>query len=128
MKAVDAGKSGAACCETQTPCSRLVSSLAEVPVKRPRDRPPFSAFHLPVSTPFVATSLIPTIVTVHCRQYPIMTSEKMSSRILAEISRSDLADFSTADGKITNLRHVTSYNWLERPAPTIAVPGKAALV
>ncbi|EAQ84584.1 hypothetical protein CHGG_08598 [Chaetomium globosum CBS 148.51] len=52
-----------------------------------------------------------------------MTSEKMSSRILAEISRSDLADFSTADGKITNLRHVTSYNWLERPAPTIAVPG-----
>ncbi|KAH6617369.1 hypothetical protein F5144DRAFT_660486 [Chaetomium tenue] len=56
-----------------------------------------------------------------------MTNEKTSSRILAEISRSDLADLSAADGKITDLRHVTSYNWLERPASTIAVPGSPAL-
>lgn len=32
-----------------------------------------------------------------------------------------------ADGKITGLRHVTSYNWLKKPVPTISVPGKAAL-
>jgi hypothetical protein len=56
-----------------------------------------------------------------------MTSEKMSPHILADISRSDLANLSAADGKITGLRHVASYNWLEKPVPTISVPGKAAL-
>jgi hypothetical protein len=51
----------------------------------------------------------------------------MASHILADISRLDLADLSAPDGKITSLQHVASYNWLEKPVPTISVPGKAAL-
>lgn len=47
----------------------------------------------------------------------------MASHILADISRLDLADLSATDGKITGLQHVASYNWLERPEPTVLVPG-----
>ncbi|RYP44112.1 hypothetical protein DL768_009398 [Monosporascus sp. mg162] len=51
----------------------------------------------------------------------------MASQIIAEISRSDLAGLPTATGKITGLQQLASYNWLEKPVPTILVPGKVLL-
>ena len=43
---------------------------------------------------------------------------------LAEISRLDLLDLSTPpSASITNVKHLSSYNWIEAPTPTIAVPG-----
>ncbi|KAK4033373.1 hypothetical protein C8A01DRAFT_19667, partial [Parachaetomium inaequale] len=47
---------------------------------------------------------------------------KMASHILAEISRSELAGLSAPDGRISGLEHLASYNWLNKPAPTISVP------
>jgi hypothetical protein len=52
----------------------------------------------------------------------------MASRILADISRSDLTDLSVPDGKITGFQHVASYNWLDKAVPTISVPGEAVFV
>lgn len=46
----------------------------------------------------------------------------MTSKQLTEISRRDLE--STADeASVTDVCHLSSYNWLEAPEPTIAVPG-----
>lgn len=50
----------------------------------------------------------------------------MAPHILADISRSDLTDLSAYDGKITGFHHVASYNWLDKPVPTISVPGETA--
>ncbi|KAJ9160968.1 Isoprenoid biosynthetic process [Coniochaeta hoffmannii] len=47
----------------------------------------------------------------------------MASQIIAEITRSDLADLPSRNGKITGFRHLASYNWLEKPVSTIRVPG-----
>lgn len=45
--------------------------------------------------------------------------------VVAEISRADLDQFlSPAVTKITDLKHLASYNWLEEKSPAIAVPGK----
>ncbi|KAH7232502.1 hypothetical protein B0J15DRAFT_572491 [Fusarium solani] len=52
----------------------------------------------------------------------------MASTIVAEISRIDLQDLSVPPAaSITNVRHLSSYNWIERPTPTIAVPGSPRL-
>lgn len=48
----------------------------------------------------------------------------MATQIIAEISVSDLTDFpAPSDATITELEHLASYNWLEKPVPTISVPG-----
>ncbi|KAF2472327.1 uncharacterized protein BDR25DRAFT_324271 [Lindgomyces ingoldianus] len=48
--------------------------------------------------------------------------------MLAEISRLDLQELSTSSGaSITDVKHLSSYNWLEAPTPTIAVPGSPPL-
>lgn len=47
---------------------------------------------------------------------------------LAEISRLDLLDLSTpSSASITDVKHLSSYNWIEAPTPTIAVPGSPPL-
>ena len=52
----------------------------------------------------------------------------MASTILAEISRQDLLDLSTPPlVSITDVKHLSSYNWIEAPTPTIAVPGSPPL-
>lgn len=52
----------------------------------------------------------------------------MTSAILAEISRLNLQDLSTPDlASITHVKHLSSYNWIEAPTPTIAVPGSPPL-
>ncbi|KAL2044112.1 hypothetical protein ABVK25_012458 [Lepraria finkii] len=52
----------------------------------------------------------------------------MASTILAEISRPDLLDLSTPPlASITDVKHLSSYNWIEAPTPTIAVPGSPSL-
>lgn len=51
-----------------------------------------------------------------------------ASAILAEISRLDLPALSIpALASITDVKHLSSYNWIEAPTPTIAVPGRPAL-
>ena len=50
----------------------------------------------------------------------------MADEFVAMISRHDLLDLDTpASAYITNVQHLSSYNWIEAPAatPTIAVPG-----
>jgi hypothetical protein len=48
----------------------------------------------------------------------------MTSTTIAEISRLDLQDLNTPSlASITNVKHLSSYNWIEAPTPTIAVPG-----
>lgn len=48
----------------------------------------------------------------------------MTSAILAEITRLNLQDLSTPVlASITDVKHLSSYNWIEAPTPTIAVPG-----
>lgn len=48
----------------------------------------------------------------------------MTSIAIAEISRLDLQDLKTPSlASITNVKHLSSYNWIEAPTPTIAVPG-----
>lgn len=48
----------------------------------------------------------------------------MASDTVAEISRPDLEELITPpSASIANIRHLASYDWLERPTPTIAVPG-----
>ncbi|KAI1387215.1 uncharacterized protein F4822DRAFT_429971 [Hypoxylon trugodes] len=53
----------------------------------------------------------------------------MSSTAIAEISRSDLRSLPDAPttASISNAKHLSSYNWIEAPTPTIAVPGSPAL-
>ncbi|KAL8956322.1 MAG: hypothetical protein Q9183_006335, partial [Haloplaca sp. 2 TL-2023] len=48
----------------------------------------------------------------------------MVSSVLAEISRSDLAEPNASSHVgITDVKHLASYNWIAAPTPTIAVPG-----
>jgi hypothetical protein len=52
----------------------------------------------------------------------------MTSTTLAEISRQDLLDLSSPpSASITDVKHLSSYNWIEAPTPTIAVPGSPPL-
>lgn len=45
----------------------------------------------------------------------------------ARVHRSELKDISTPlPAKITNIKHLSSYNWIEGNIPTIAVPGHPA--
>ncbi|KAK3341939.1 hypothetical protein B0T25DRAFT_626400 [Lasiosphaeria hispida] len=47
-----------------------------------------------------------------------------SGQVIAQISRSDLITrLRPASKKITELKHLASYNWLDRSKPTILVPG-----
>jgi hypothetical protein len=48
----------------------------------------------------------------------------MTSTTIAQISRLDLQDLNTPSlASITDVKHLSSYNWIEAPTPTIAVPG-----
>jgi hypothetical protein len=48
----------------------------------------------------------------------------MTSTTIAQISRLDLQDLDTPSlASITDVKHLSSYNWIEAPTPTIAVPG-----
>ena len=59
--------------------------------------------------------------------YAVPTS-MMTSTTLAEISRLDLLDLSTLPlASITDVKHLSSYNWIEAPTPTIAFPGSPPL-
>ncbi|KAF5984323.1 geranylgeranyl pyrophosphate synthetase [Fusarium coicis] len=52
----------------------------------------------------------------------------MTSSIIAEINRCNIEDSNTCtSAAITNVRHLSSYNWIERPTATIAVPGSPSL-
>ena len=52
----------------------------------------------------------------------------MASNTLAEISRLDLLRLSTPpSASITDVKHLSSYNWIEAIKPTIAVPGSPPL-
>lgn len=52
----------------------------------------------------------------------------MASSLITEIDRCDIGDPSTcAAASITNVRHLSSYNWIESPIATIAVPGSPPL-
>ena len=52
----------------------------------------------------------------------------MASTTLAKISRLDLLHLSTPPSvSITDLKHLSSYNWIEAPTPTISVPGSPPL-
>ena len=51
-----------------------------------------------------------------------------SSTILAEIRRQDVLNLSTPPlASITDVKHLSSYNWIEAPTPTIAIPGSPCL-
>ncbi|RBR18888.1 uncharacterized protein FIESC28_05810 [Fusarium coffeatum] len=52
----------------------------------------------------------------------------MSSSLITEIDRCDIGDPSTCiTASITNVRHLSSYNWIESSIATIAVPGSPPL-
>ncbi|GAB7360586.1 hypothetical protein MBLNU230_g0468t1 [Neophaeotheca triangularis] len=52
----------------------------------------------------------------------------MATATTVEISRGDLSKLTTPDSAhITEVTHLASYNWLEAPTPTIAVPGSPPL-
>lgn len=53
----------------------------------------------------------------------------MPPREIASISRSDLQRLKPSDNAyhITNVKHISSYNWIDKDTPTIAVPGSPAL-
>ncbi|KAL9098975.1 MAG: hypothetical protein Q9163_005458 [Psora crenata] len=52
----------------------------------------------------------------------------MAPTILAEICRKDLLDLTTPpSASITDVKHLSSYNWIEAPTPTIAIPGSPPL-
>lgn len=51
----------------------------------------------------------------------------MGSHLIAEILRPDGARLKQAYAKIREVKHLASYNWLERQKPTIAVPGSPRL-
>lgn len=47
----------------------------------------------------------------------------MPSTTITEISRLDLDDAGTTVASISDVKHLSSYNWIEASTPTIAVPG-----
>ncbi|ENH63414.1 hypothetical protein FOC1_g10000490 [Fusarium oxysporum f. sp. cubense race 1] len=52
----------------------------------------------------------------------------MASNVIAEINRCNIEDPSICTpASITNVKHLSSYNWIERPTATIAVPGSPPL-
>ena len=52
----------------------------------------------------------------------------MGSAFLSEISRRDIEGIKTpSSASVTNVNHLSSYNWIEASTPTIAVPGSPAL-
>ncbi|KAI1641883.1 uncharacterized protein F4817DRAFT_28941 [Daldinia loculata] len=52
----------------------------------------------------------------------------MSSKVIAKISPSDLQGLDAPPtASITDVKYLSSYNWIESPKPTIAVPGSPAL-
>lgn len=51
----------------------------------------------------------------------------MGSIKIAEISRENLANFEATAASISDVKHLSSYNWLQASAPTIAVPGSSSL-
>jgi hypothetical protein len=53
----------------------------------------------------------------------------MTSSTLARISRSDLQNLKTppCSASITEVKHLSSYNWIEESTPTIVVPGSPVL-
>ncbi|KAG8670772.1 hypothetical protein FPOAC2_04073 [Fusarium poae] len=52
----------------------------------------------------------------------------MDSNIITEIKKCDIdASCICAPASITNVRHLSSYSWLDRPTATIAVPGSPPL-
>jgi hypothetical protein len=52
----------------------------------------------------------------------------MATTTIAEISRVDLPNLNTPlVASITSVKHLSSYNWIEAPSPTIAVPGSPPL-
>lgn len=60
--------------------------------------------------------------------YKLRQLSAMTSSILAEISRLNLRDLNTPTlASITDVKHLSSYNWIEAPTPTIAVPGSPPL-
>lgn len=47
---------------------------------------------------------------------------------MIEIAREDTKNFTVPDSaEIGNVKHLASYNWVEKPSPTIAVPGSPSL-
>src|SRR5947207_5249456 len=47
---------------------------------------------------------------------------------MTEISRQALQELKTpSSALITDVKHLSSYNWMEEPTPTIVVPGSPAL-
>jgi len=62
------------------------------------------------------------------RLVDVVPTSTMASTTLAEISRLDLPDLSTPPlASITDVKHLSSYNWIEAPTPTIAVLGSPPL-
>ncbi|TVY62851.1 hypothetical protein LSUE1_G010080 [Lachnellula suecica] len=51
----------------------------------------------------------------------------MASIPASEIFRHELHDISAISAYISNVQHLASYNWIEAPTPTIAVPGCPSL-
>ncbi|PKK42541.1 hypothetical protein CI102_14545 [Trichoderma harzianum] len=51
----------------------------------------------------------------------------MPSSIIAEVTRLDLKDLRAPLASITDVKPLSSYNWIEAPTPTIAVPGSPPL-
>ena len=47
----------------------------------------------------------------------------MNHTVLARITRQSLEDLSAPLALITKVKYLSSYNWIEAPTPTIAVPG-----
>lgn len=52
-----------------------------------------------------------------------MPSTKIADILLAKLAE----NAPTATASITDVKHLSSYNWIEAPKPTIAVPGSPAL-
>lgn len=52
----------------------------------------------------------------------------MSLNIICKIHRSDFRNLGPSPkASITNVKHLSSYNWVEAPTPTIAIPGSPPL-
>ncbi|KAJ5461647.1 uncharacterized protein N7458_003199 [Penicillium daleae] len=55
-----------------------------------------------------------------------MEDPKLHSKDPVEISRLDLESSTSQEAIITDVKHLASYNWIEAPTPTIAIPGSPA--
>ena len=75
----------------------------------------------------VTTEALPTFPTfLHTTKGT--ESIRMASTTLAEISHRDLLNLSIPTyASITDVKQISSYNWIEASTPTIAVPGSPAL-